>query len=145
MRLWHYKLIPFLPKSQLLSQWRELNSIFKKKDKHILIDYVYLYPKEHLLVYSIMVIREMENRNINITNKSIDNYIYYFGKSIFDLDHNNLFEPFPKHHTNRYLLQCFYNLQEKYDRGQKDFRYGVYLDLEDFIKRVVFNEKTCRV
>ena len=46
MRLWHYKLIPFLPNSQLIAQWRELNSIFKKQDKHILINYVYEYPKE---------------------------------------------------------------------------------------------------
>ena len=35
MRLWHIDLIPYLPKSQLLAQWRELNSIFKKQDKHI--------------------------------------------------------------------------------------------------------------
>ena len=33
MRLWHYKLLKFLPKSQFLAQWRELNSIFKKQDK----------------------------------------------------------------------------------------------------------------
>ena len=27
MRLWHYKLIPYLPKKQLVSQWRECIAI----------------------------------------------------------------------------------------------------------------------
>ena len=45
MRLWHYKLIKegLLPDSQLLAQWRELNSIYVKEDKHILINYIYRY------------------------------------------------------------------------------------------------------
>lgn len=38
MRLWHIDLIPYLPKTQLISQWRELNSVFKKQNKHILIN-----------------------------------------------------------------------------------------------------------
>lgn len=43
MRLWHIDLITnsLLPKSQLLAQWSELNSIFKKQDKNILINYIY--------------------------------------------------------------------------------------------------------
>lgn len=142
MRLWHYKLIPFLPKSQLLAQWRELNSIFKKQDKHILINYVYEYGKEDLMEYSIRIMSEMRRRNISI--KSIQNYSLYFGKEgkkIFDhlcllrgQSKNNRYNPFPNHHTDRYLLQCFYNLQEKYDRGQKDFSEEQYKKLEEFIK-----------
>lgn len=52
MRLWHTDLIPYLPKSQLVAQWIELNSIYKKQDNHILINYVYNYGKEYLLYYS---------------------------------------------------------------------------------------------
>ena len=40
---------------------------------------------------------------------------------------------FKNHHNQRYLNQCFYNLQEKYDRGQKDFDYDTYWKLERFI------------
>ena len=40
---------------------------------------------------------------------------------------------FVKHHTDRYLMQCFYNLQEKYDRGQKDFDRETYEKLLKFI------------
>lgn len=124
MRLWHYKLIPFLPTSQLIAQWRELNSIFKKQDKHILINYVYEYPKEHLWRYSIMVAKEMLRSGIDI--KKWDNYDLYFKDVQEEIIINN---PFPRHHNDRYLLQCFYNLQEKYDRGQKDFSNKIYDEL----------------
>ncbi|HEY4532232.1 MAG TPA: pyrimidine dimer DNA glycosylase/endonuclease V, partial [Kurthia sp.] len=62
MRLWHTDLIEFLPKGQLLSQWRELNSVFAKEDKHILINYIYEYPKEDLYIYTQLVMAEMTKR-----------------------------------------------------------------------------------
>ena len=130
MRLWHYKLIRYLPQSQLIAQWRELNSIYKKQDKHILINYVYEYPKEELYWYSRLVINELLNRGINI--KKTANFYEYFK----DLDCNNYYKDsdlFKKHHTNRYLLQCFYNLQEKYDRGQKDFKESQYTLMNLFV------------
>lgn len=58
MRLWHTELIPFIPKSQLLAQWRELNSIFVKEDNHVLINYIYEYPKEDLYIYTQIVLRK---------------------------------------------------------------------------------------
>lgn len=142
MRLWHYKLIPFLPDSQLLAQWRELNSIFKKQDKHILINYVYEYPKHHLFGYTRLVINEMLFRGFKI--QSLDNYNSYFKDVIekYDKRYNSDYDRFTTgffwdHHNNRYLLQCFYNLQEKYDRGQKDFSKEQYLKLEEFIKNEI--------
>lgn len=127
MRLWHYKLIPYLPKSQLLAQWRELNSIFKKQDKHILINYVYEYNVQELHYYTDLVINEMGKRNIKI--KNWNNY-----NDMFDEPTNIKLQPFKRHHNTQYLIQCFYNLQEKYDRGQKDFTREQYEKLEDFIK-----------
>lgn len=62
MRLWHYKLIPLLPRTQLLAQWRELNSIYKKQNKHILINYIYEYPKSDLYSYSMLLLLEMKRR-----------------------------------------------------------------------------------
>lgn len=129
MRLWHYKLLPFLPKSQLLAQWRELNSIFKKQDKHILINYVYEYPKEHLLVYTIKYLDEFFHRYNRYPN--LENFVSYFGK---DRTRTSKIDcPFPNHHNDRYLLQCFYNLQEKFDRGQKDFSKDKYDALEHLV------------
>ena len=133
MRLWHYKLIPFLPKSQLIAQWRELNSIFKKQDKHILINYVYEYDKSHLLAYSMLVMSEMYKRGYKInSSKNFDDYFKDTRLiAIGDLEN---FKPFPLHHDKRYLKQCFYNLQEKYDRGQKDFSKQQYNALLKFCR-----------
>lgn len=133
MRLWHYKLIPLLPNSQLLAQWRELNSILKNQPKHILINYVYEYSKEDLWVYCNLVLDEMARRKFRDPN--LDNFRWYF----FGLNHpeTELTEPFRNHHNNRYLLQNFYNLQEKYDRGQKDFDTNRYETMEELIKNEI--------
>lgn len=133
MRLWHYELIPFLPKSQLLAQWRELNSIFKKQDRHILINYIYEYPKRDLYIYSLKVMGEMIDRKYKI--KSLKNFYDYFeiDETTFKFVINVDDVPFPAHHDKRYLKQCFYNLQEKYDRGQKDFTNDQYWKLRDYL------------
>lgn len=127
MRLWHYKIIPFLPNSQLISQWREINSIFKKQDKHILINYIYEYNNKDLGIYTNLVIQEMLSRKIKIHNWK--NYEEYFKNDSFEIYELSNYIPFKEHHDDRYLLQCFYNLQEKYDRGQKDFTENQYNDL----------------
>lgn len=87
MRLWHYELIPYLPKSQLLAQWRELNSIFKKQDKHILINYVYEYPKNDLKTYACMVIEEMKRRGYKIKNMA--SFEAYFGGELLGIDYQS--------------------------------------------------------
>lgn len=144
MRLWHYKLIPFLPDLQLIAQWRELNSIFKKQDKHILINYVYEYDKRSLAIYTQYLVDELKKRDIKI--KSFNNLIKYFRlketndsnlETKYKLFYITSINPFPNHHTDRYLLQCFYNLQEKYDRGQKGFDKERYEKLEEFVRKEV--------
>lgn len=137
MRLWHYKLIPFLPKSQLLAQWRELNLIFKreyeirgKRVNHILINYIYEYPFVNLLSYSTMIMWEMRKRGFKVNKK---NYSDFYGMLYADDEFPEAVEhPFKNHHNYRYLQQCFYNLQEKYDRGQKDFSKEQYDKLFEF-------------
>lgn len=126
MRLWHIDLIPYLPKSQLLAQWRELNSIFKKEDKHVLINYIYNYSKEYLYYYSNKVINEMTYRGYKI--KSWSNYNTYF----VNIYHSSLDLIFEEHNTE-YLKICYYNLKEKYIRGQKDFDIHTWIKLRNFI------------
>lgn len=112
MRLWHTHLIPYLPKQQLLGQWRELNSIYKLQNKHILINFVYEYDKTSLWNYSSLVIKEMFKRNYKI---NMINHKSYFGNFDYQLCPNDCL--FPSKMNNRYLKQCLYNLQEKYDCG----------------------------
>lgn len=138
MRLWHYKIVEYLPKGQLIAQWRELNSIFKKQDSHILINYAYEYSPECLMFYTAYVISEMKKRRYKI--KSFDNYTNFFRDKGCDDEcikdcmsgYKPKTNPFPNHHTTRYLRQCYYNLQEKYDRCQKDFSKEEYLRLTTF-------------
>ena len=129
IRLWHIDIIPYLPRSQLIAQWRELNSIFKKQDKHILINYIYNYDDAFLFVYTQQVMFEMNFRGIKI--HSYENYNEYFKNvsllSIPDFPNLRYTE-----HNMDYLTICYYNLMEKYLRGQKDFTDDVMWKLNEF-------------
>lgn len=124
MRLWHTDVIPALPKSQLLAQWRELNSVFAKEDKHILINYIYDYPREDLLIYTNIVLAEMQRRGIQI--RTVDKMARYFD----GITAPN-YTPFAKHHDAAYLEICYFNLKEKYMRGQKDYSEEQFLQLQE--------------
>lgn len=131
MRLWHHEMIDLLPKSQLLAQWRELNSIFAKEDRHILINYIYEYPKEHLFAYTSFILQEMRIRNINI--RTIDKMNCYFS----DIEQTNLIDqPFSRHHDDEYFEICYFNLKEKFLRGQRDFDRERFGRLENRYKAI---------
>ena len=132
MRLWHKDLIVngLLPKSQMLAQWRELNSIFVKQDNHILINYIYNYPKDYLLEYTNLVLQEFDNRGYKI-NK-MDNYNNYF-KDLLGKNVSREFLAYDEH-NDFYLLVSYYNLMEKFSRGQKDYTLELFKKLQDFMK-----------
>ena len=115
---------------QLVSQWRELNSIFKKQDNHILINFVYDCPKEHLMYYTNLIIAEFKKRGYKI--KSLDNYNTYFDgiQAPVYIARNNLFD---HKMGDRYLRQCYYNLQEKFDANgiSKDEWSKIYNKFKD--------------
>ena len=114
MRLWHYKLIPVLPKKQLISQWRECIAIKRQWEKnslkHPLVSYVMDYEEEYFVNYTMKVMAEMTKRNIKYQIK-------YFDEMIENVDVYHMPDYNYPEHNNRYLAQCYYNLQEKYDRG----------------------------
>ena len=135
MRLWHIDLIPYLPNSQLVAQWRELNSIFKKQNKHILINYIYDYDKVYLQNYANRVMEELSYFGVKFRQQSIENYTNYFRdieleKRLFFPKHDDKYKF--KEHDNEYLTICYYNLKEKYIRGQKDFTKEIFEKLNEF-------------
>ena len=115
MRLWHKDLIPVLPKQQLLGQWRECCLIAKNISEkgfpnHLLVNKIMDYPLSHFCSYSKLIALEMVKRGYDC---DFEKFVDYF-------PFQNYHEPnviFFKWHTHRYLKQCFYNLQEKYDCG----------------------------
>lgn len=128
MRLWHKDLLLYLPRQQLQGQWRELNSIYKLQNKHILINFVYK-DMESLLNYSIYLLIIMKSKGYRYKLDNICNY-FKCSKQFFDdvinthLDDNNNYlydynikNVFNNKMNSRYLKQCLYNLQEKYDCG----------------------------
>jgi len=117
MRLWHKDLIAVLPRLQLLGQWRECCLIARSiaqegSPGHLLVNRVMDYPVEHFYAYALTVCREMRDRGYKCDFDKIEQWIPLpEGTDLSGLD------VFPRWHTDRYLLQCLYNLQEKYDCG----------------------------
>lgn len=133
MRLWHFKLIELLPDQQLLGQWRELNSIFKKQDNHILINYVYHCMKYDLQGYAILVQKEMDRRGFKcVINETAKNYFKECPNFGY---HWPSFAPFKNYHNDQYLLVCFMNLYEKKIRGQKGFTDECFNKLYDYVNQ----------
>jgi uncharacterized protein (TIGR02328 family) len=90
--------------------------------------YIYGYDVSDLYGYSIMVINEMTKRGYKI--KNLENHNNFFEQYRFLYDEK---KPFKNHHNDEYLLICFWNLREKYIRGQKDFDEETWNKLNDFI------------
>ena len=119
MRLWHYRLIPVLPNAMLVSQWRECIAIKRQWEKgtlkHRLVSYVKNYNKEYFMQYLAHIDNEMTIRRIKHKNKYYDEILDFCEEDIDGgTDYKEL--PYPEH-NDKYLKQCYYNLQEKYDRG----------------------------
>lgn len=135
MRLWHKDMIPYLPMQQLLGQWRECCLIagLLAKDhtpNHLLVNPILDYPPEHFEIYCSLIHAEMLKRGYKVADKTclsleqdLRAWRIYLGSEVpwdcFIKDFNielgiDLFDGW---HDSRYLKQCYYNLEEKYDRG----------------------------
>lgn len=119
MRLWHKYLIGILPRKQLLGQWRECCLIAKSiaekgTPNHLLVNKVMEYPIGEFCDYCNIVLKQMLVRGYNVSEKSVHCLEDNVG---FCVDSDLNMGIFKDWHNNRYLKQCFYNLQEKYDRG----------------------------
>lgn len=116
MRLWHYELIKVLPNQMLVSQWRECIAIKRQWEKgtlkHRLVSYVMNYHKEYFYRFVYQVAEEMRNRKIKYQSKYYDEI-----QAFCESDEYCEECPIYWEHNDRYLRQCYYNLQEKVDRG----------------------------
>lgn len=136
MRLWHKDLISVLPKNQLLGQWRECCAIAASINKtgspnHILVNKIMDYPMEHFFTYGYIVWKEMYDRGYKV---DYSKFIRHFKAN--ELDADKIDRPiFSNWHNDRYLWQCYYNLQEKYDCG------GISEAEWQKIEKAVYNKK----
>lgn len=127
MRLWHYELIPVLPRKQLLAQWRECCAIASNIAKngtpnHILVNKMLEYPTIHFTVYVNKILKEMDNRSYAVNKSSYSRFVDNLEKAskyFWNYEEGMVIngKVYPDWHEERYLLQCYCNLQEKYDCG----------------------------
>lgn len=128
-----------LPREQLVAQWRELSAIAgnlntKGTPNHILVNKVLDYPIDHFISYAFHVRAEMTRRGYR-TMESVWNKIYCTRETDYgEIEILPIEELFPGWHNYRYLTQCYYNLEEKYDCGgisEEAFQkiYDVYTEM----------------
>lgn len=121
MRLWHKDLIPYLPRQQLLAQWRECCAIARNiavngTPNHILVNRIMDYPIEHFWAYANLVYAELIARGYQCDFYSFGKWCDRMGSmpERFDVTIDDIFYDW---HTDRYYWQCYHNLEEKYDCG----------------------------
>lgn len=125
MRLWHYKMIPVLPRKQLIAQLRECVQIGhslhdRGTPNHIIVNRVISFYPDGFATYCKMIIDEVRARKYNVSKSTIEKLNSYCKQNIEMIATTNVDKaenPFPGFHNDRYLRQCFYNLEEKYDDG----------------------------
>ncbi len=135
MRLWHYRLLPYLPDAQFKGQLRELVAIMrdwrdKGKTNHLLINRVMEYDKVHLTSYFLRYNEEYRKRygkNIdrNICWEFLNFADYEVGKdyklSLSDgadiVSIRLVRNIFPDWYNKEYIRVCMANLYEKHRFG----------------------------
>ena len=116
MRLWHKDIISVLPRQQLLGQWRECCCIASNISKngspnHILINKILEYPISHFYTYCMKVVDVMRSRGYKVNTDKFWKHFPLVKTYTIEKD------MYQNWHNERYLRQCLYNLEEKYDCG----------------------------
>lgn len=116
MRIWDYRLLPYLSDLQFKGQLREITAIMRDwRDKgtinHLLINRVMDYPKGDLTSYFLLYDIEYGNRYQKQHCELATEFVN-FSKG----DHFTV-EPFKGWHNKEYLRVCMANLYEKHHFG----------------------------
>ena len=118
-----------------LKDMREDRDLSQKEVAEILGILQSDYSKYELRNYSREVISEMQFRGYKV---NIENHLKYFEG--LGVDFHNDYMPRFKEHNKQYLTICYWNLGEKYLRGQKDFTTDIWNKIDEFYKKEMMNE-----
>ena len=117
MRIWDYRLLPYLPDLQFKGQLRELVAIMhdwrdKGKTNHLLINKVMDYPKSELYTYFLLYTACYKERYGKwIDYKEFAQFADYKCKDVITVSEIGLFQGW---HNDTYLNTCMWNLYEKH-------------------------------
>lgn len=141
MRLWHKDLIPYLPRQQLVAQWRECCCIARNiyhdgAPNHLLVNKILDYPDEDFNTYTSCVIAEMQKRGYSVQPDR-----FWQWRRNKEMSNGSIFEEW---HHGRYMGQCIANLEEKHDCGgiSDEEWWVVQNGFEKYKKKVVEQIKT---
>jgi uncharacterized protein (TIGR02328 family) len=118
MRLWHEKMIPFLPRQQLLGQHRECCALRGNGwgRKHATVDYVFQHSPMMLVAYHLKVLREMVRRGYRYDPQW--EQPHYRGVRCIPYEIRSVPIPLVEEHSypehnQEYLAECLANLRRK--------------------------------
>ena len=140
MRLWHRSLVPFLPRQQLVAQYRECCAIAKNwaangTPNHILVNKVMNYSPDEFITYTQLILTAFSARGYKTTSVSRNN----FSNNMKVVKESYIGKPangviFHGWHNDIYLRECLYNLEEKAmcDGMTKEEWGKIYNQFKDF-------------
>ena len=113
MRLWHHKLLPYLPTAQFNGQLRELVAILHRVKRygtpnHLLVNLVKQYDEADLVGYFMLYNDEYKKRHGKPISDVFRNEFLEYSRGV------SLLTPFKGWHNNSYLKVCMNNLYEKH-------------------------------
>jgi len=120
MRLWHYKLFPYLPDLQFKGQLREVYAIMHNwrdmgTTNSLIINPIMRFDKSELTSYFLLYKKEYEKRYNKKIKTSIKNEFLDFPENKPGTDYYTITkEPFTGVHNKDYLRVCMANLYEKH-------------------------------
>lgn len=125
MRLLHKSLIHVLPTTLLLEQLDECRNVVTQANAYngILKDYeiqrVMFFNKSHFYNYCCIICNELFERGVEVHDSVREPILEYVDDEAKQtgafIEFNDLFKGW---HDNRYLKQCYYILQERFDCGK---------------------------
>ena len=127
MRLWHQRLIPILPRQQLLGQHRECCALRGKGwgRKHATVDYVFKHDPALLITYHWLILDEMKGRGYTYAPEwdraeyrgrqlGSDHHWYNFIKILEPVrDIDGVERIIYPEHDSAYMRECIENLRKK--------------------------------
>ena len=84
---------------------------------HLLVNKVLDYSKWHLMAYTMLVIKECERRGYQLDRRLFFRWFDEWDDGTIKSGDLTIPEIYSGWHNERYFVQCFMNLREKYDCG----------------------------
>lgn len=118
MRLWHQSLLPLLPGRQLLGQHREVCALRGNAwgRPHKTVDYVFLYDRQRLYDFHVLVMEEMLRRGYTVRNAQWWRHNYR-GQNCRPDETDRIERQYAscvyEEHDPDYLEECMENLKRK--------------------------------